>query len=124
MTDTVETVFGGLVVGSTDPGRLSAWYRVAFAPDTEPGDILGRAVIVVGGSRLVFDKRSDISAKTTEPGRVQINLFVTDIKAVEEHLNTLDVEWVRPVETITGFGSIGTFADPDGNYVQVLHRAA
>lgn len=122
MTNTIN--FGGYVLGTTDADKLSAWYREAFAPDEEPGDILGRPVIVVGGVRVVFDQRDDIAAATAEPGRCQPNLWVTDIVAIEARLNELGVTWVRPVETLAGFGSIATFTDPDGNYVQLLARAA
>jgi hypothetical protein len=123
MNDVVQSQFSGLVVGSADPDRLSAWYRAAFAPDDEPGDILGRPVIMVGDARLLFDKRDDVAVRAAEPGRVLVNLFVTDVDAARSHLDTLGVTWIRPVETVAGFGSIGTFEDPDGNYVQLLYRA-
>jgi predicted enzyme related to lactoylglutathione lyase len=123
MANSVESRFGGLVLGSADPKRLYAWYREAFSPDVESGDVLGRPVVEVGGTRLVFDERSDVAPGAVEPGRILINLFVADPKAAEAHLKSMNVEWVRPLETIAGFGSVGTFTDPDGNYVQLLHRA-
>ncbi|WP_165949900.1 VOC family protein [Micromonospora sp. KC207] len=123
MASAVTVRFGGLVIGSADPQRLSAWYHAALAPDSEPGDVLGRPVVEVGGARLVFDKRADVADATTEPGRILINLFTPDIQGAAAHLEGFDVRWVRPVETLPDFGSVGTFTDPDGNYVQLLSPA-
>jgi predicted enzyme related to lactoylglutathione lyase len=123
MANTVGWRFGGLVLGSADPDRLAAWYRAAFSPDVEPGEVLGRTMVEVGGARLVFDQRADVATEAAEPGRILFNIFVADVQAAEEHLTSLGVEWVRPVESIVDFGSVGTFKDPDGNYVQLLHVA-
>ncbi|SCK49597.1 Glyoxalase-like domain-containing protein [Streptomyces sp. WMMB 714] len=48
-----------------------------------------------------------------------INFMVRDIRAVERHLNSLGVRWVRPVEA-GGDGFWSTVEDPDGNYVQFI----
>ena len=55
--------------------------------------------------------------------RYILNLNVDDCHAVEAHLESLDVIWIRPVEDMA-FGVIGTVADPEGNYVQVIQWAA
>ena len=52
-----------------------------------------------------------------------INLNVDDCRALESHLNGLGVSWVRKVEQME-FGLIGTVADPDGNYVQIIQWGA
>lgn len=113
--------FGGLVIGTRDPEGLSGWYLKALG--TDGGDILGRPVVEVGGARLVFDRRDDVAPATAEPGRSQINLFTTDLDPLVAHLESLGVTWIRPMEVLPGFGGIGTFADPDGNYVQILAPA-
>lgn len=121
MKDNVEFQFSGLVLGTRDPERLSAWYRAAFAPEQEPGDVIGRPLIEVGGTRLIFDQRTDVKAEAAEPGRILINLRVPDARAAEAHLRTLDVVWVRKLEAL-GPVLIGTFEDPDGNYVQIIEN--
>ncbi|MFP3968732.1 VOC family protein [Actinomadura fulvescens] len=106
---------GGLVLGSADPERLGAWYRAAFAPSAEPGNALK-----VGDNRLIFDHRDDLEQSAREPGRILINFYVEDIKAVAAHLETLDgTRWIRPVEEFGG-GLIATIEDPAGNYVQIV----
>ncbi|MEU8310657.1 VOC family protein [Actinomadura sp. NPDC048955] len=115
MADTMEIKLGGLVLGSDDPERLSAWYRTAFAPSATAG-----TVVMVGGSRLVFDRRDDLGQSTREPGRILINFYVENIETVVAHLKALGVtEWVRPVEDF-GPGLIATVEDPVGNYVQLV----
>ncbi|MEV4623946.1 VOC family protein [Asanoa sp. NPDC049573] len=106
---------GSLVLGSPDPQRLARWYRAAFAPDAPESGVLQLAE----GSRLIFDARTDLEPAAREPGRVLINLYVTDARAVAAHLTGLGVTWVRPVEPGPP-GLIGTVEDVDGNYVQVV----
>ncbi|MER6817508.1 VOC family protein [Spirillospora sp. NPDC000708] len=119
MPESTGIRLGGLVLGSGDPERLSAWYRAAFVPSAGPGTVL-----MVGGSRLVFDRRDDLQPSTREPGRILINFYVEDIKAVVAHLMALGVtRWIRPVEDF-GPGLIATVEDPVGNYVQVVELAA
>lgn len=109
---------GGLVLGSDDPERLSGWYRAAFVPDAEAG-----AVLMVGGNRLVFDRRDDLGESAREPGRILINFYVEDIDAAAAHLKALGgMRWIRPVEEF-GAGRIATVEDPAGNYVQIVELA-
>ncbi|WP_067137796.1 VOC family protein [Microtetraspora malaysiensis] len=119
MAETRGVRLGGLVLGSDDPERLSAWYRAAFAPSAEPSTVL-----TMGGGRLIFDRRDDLEQNTREPGRILINFYVDDIGAVVAHLKTLGVtRWIRPVEHF-GPGLIATVEDPVGNYVQIVELAA
>lgn len=114
MSQTAGVHLGSLVLGSEDPDRLSAWYRMAFAPSAEVGTVLH-----LGSSRLIFDRRGDLEEAAREPGRILINLYVENIRAVEAHLNALGVEWIRPVESFPP-GTIATLKDRDGNYVQII----
>jgi predicted enzyme related to lactoylglutathione lyase len=114
MSQTVGVRLGSLVLGSDDPDRLSAWYRTAFAPSAEVGTVLD-----LSSGRLIFDRRGDLEQVPREPGRILINLYVENIRAVEAHLNALGVEWVRPVESFPP-GTIATLKDRDGNYVQII----
>jgi predicted enzyme related to lactoylglutathione lyase len=117
MNEKTGTRLGGLLLGSTDPARLNAWYRAAFAPSAEPGRALD-----LNGTRLVFDQRDDLEKESKEPGRIIINLYVDDIETVAAHLESLDdVEWIRRVQSAPP-GLLATIKDPDGNYVQILER--
>jgi hypothetical protein len=117
MIQTATVRLGSLVLGSTDPERLSAWYRAAFAPSAEAGTVLE-----LSSGRLIFDRRDDLEPAPREAGRILINLYVDDIRAVEGHLRSLDVEWIRPVEPFAA-GTIATLKDIDGNLVQIVELA-
>ena len=60
MAQTPEVRLGGLVLGTDDPQRLATWYKAAFAPDAESGEVRGRTVVELGAGRLVFDRRDDL----------------------------------------------------------------
>ncbi|MGW8374614.1 VOC family protein [Streptomyces sp. ODS28] len=107
----------GPLLSSTDPDRLTAWYRSVLEP-------LGarweeHMLLIADGMYLGFDRRDDVADKTAEPGRTLLNFGVRDIRAAERHLNTLGVRWIRPVER-TEWGWISTVEDPDGNYLQFV----
>lgn len=120
MTDKQQFRMSGLVMSSHDPDKASAWYLTAFGDAAELGTLLGRPVVTIGGARLVFDQRTDIGLRAAEPQRMLINLFCTEIRALESTLEAMGTTWVRPVETVPDFGYIGTVEDSDGNYVQLL----
>jgi Glyoxalase-like domain len=109
---------GSILLGSTDPDRLRAWYRVALSPAEGPGGFLD-----FGGVGVLIDKRSDVSTSNPEPGRVILNFHVADARATAQHLDKLGVTWLSRVERRRD-GIFGTLIDPDGNYVQIIELGA
>jgi hypothetical protein len=109
---------GSILLGSRDPDRLRAWYRVALSP-AEGSD----GFLDFGGVRVLIDKRSDVSTSNPEPGRVILNFHVADARATARHLDKLGVTWVSRVEGRRD-GMFGTLIDPDGNYVQIIELSA
>lgn len=105
---------GSILLGSTEPEKLRAWYRKVFAPGHE-----GEGPIDLGGFLVVIDKRDDIGARNTEPGRAILNFHVGDFDAVAARLQAAGVDWLVPLED-RGTARFGTFADPDGNYLQII----
>ena len=111
------TTIGSILVGSTDPDRLRAWYRAAFAPDQPE-----QGPLTVGGVLLVFDGRTDVADKNPEPARTIVNFHVEDAQAIETHLNAVGVTWFAELERRPS-GWFATLLDPDGNYVQIIEFA-
>jgi uncharacterized glyoxalase superfamily protein PhnB len=105
---------GSILLGTTQPRELRDWYRRALAPAHE-----GEGPIDLGGFLLVIEHRDDVDAKNNEPGRMILNLHVDDFDAVEAHLRAAGVDWLVPVANRPS-GRFGTFADPDGNYLQII----
>jgi hypothetical protein len=112
--DMTTPKLASILLGTTRPAELREWYLRALAPDHE-----GDGPIDLGGFGLVIEQRADIDAKNNEPGRVIFNFHVEDIDAVEAQLRKAGVEWLVPVED-RPFARIGTFLDPDGNYLQLV----
>lgn len=122
-TETTQTVnildTSGILLGSTDPDRLVAWYRAVLEP--LGAEWREHMLVIADGMYIGFDRRDDVGDAVAEPGRQLINFSVRDIRATEKHLNSLGVTWIRPVE-LTDFGAyFSTVADPDGNLVQFIH---
>ncbi|WP_199566733.1 VOC family protein [Streptomyces triticagri] len=107
----------GVILGSAQTDPLIAWYRAVLEP---LGAKWHQHMLTIGPTIIGFDERDDVAEKSTEPGRQMINIMVKDIRAAEAHLNTLDVNWVRPVEDVGDGWYFSTVTDPDGNYVQFL----
>jgi predicted enzyme related to lactoylglutathione lyase len=108
---------GSILLGTTRPAELRDWYRRALAPDHE-----GDGGIDLGGFLLVIDQRDDVAAKNDEPGRMILNFHVDDFDAVEARLRAAGVDWIAPA-TDRPAGRFATFADPDGNYLQIIQFA-
>lgn len=107
---------GSVLIASSNVDAMKDWYRKAFEVDEfETG------AFQLGPVGIFIEAHNEVEGPTREPARVTINLNVDDCRALEDHLRWIDVVWVRPVER-ESFGLIGTIADPDGNYVQIIHR--
>ena len=103
-----------ILIGTTQPERLREWYRSTLAPDH-----IGDGPFDFGGFRLVIDGRNDIASRTQESDRLILNFNVDDFDAVAAQLAACGVEWIAPPE-VRKTGRFATFADPDGNYLQIV----
>lgn len=107
-----------ILLASTDPERLRAWYVAALDPE-ENTDVDGYRVLKFGGFYLLIDSRSDVADKNPEPGRVILNFDVADARAVVARLDDLGVSWLAELDDRDG-SLFATAIDPDGNYVQII----
>ncbi len=109
-------MMSSLLLGSTDPDRLRAWYAQTLGAAPDPDGFL-----VFGQVAVLIDGRDDVADQTVEPGRVLLNYTVTDIAATARELDRLGVTWHAPVEYREEGGAwFGTIVDPDGNFVQLI----
>lgn len=108
---------GSILLGTTRPAELREWYRKALAPSHTGDDAFD-----FDGFLLVIDQRDDVDTKNNEPGRMILNFHVDDFDPVEAQLQAAGVEWLTPPAD-RGFGRVGTFVDPDGNYLQIIQLA-
>ena len=118
----MDLKIGGVVIHSENPKALRDWYAEAFgATSEEQGEIgdTGFAIQAGADQYLLFFTHDEISGTAKEPARLIVNMQVDDADAAAVRLDSLGAQWVRPFED-GGPGRIGTVADPDGNYVQLL----
>lgn len=77
-----------------------------------------------GGMRLTLGVHAGIhSGPARDPLRIMINFEVMDIHATAAHLQQRGVTFTRPPSQEPWGGWIATFADPDGNMLQLLQSA-
>jgi len=118
-SDATATVRGvSVLLGSTDPDRLSRFYRAVFDLD-EPRE----GWVRIGEVDVLFDRRTDVAANNPEPGRFVLTVDTADARAVVARLERLGVRWVSPLERRPD-GLFAAFEDPDGNLAQVIELDA
>jgi predicted enzyme related to lactoylglutathione lyase len=107
-----------IMIGTTDPDRLHAWYTAVLPPrgDHRAGHY---RILEYGGFYLFIDGREDIRADHPDPARTLLNFDVDDARAVAERVDAAGGRWVAPLEDREG-SLFGTAQDPDGNYVQIV----
>ena len=73
-----------------------------------------------GQTRLTIAVHANISGRTREPLRLMLNLAVPDIAAAHDRLVAAGIAFSRAPEREPWGGMIATFADPDGNTLQLI----
>jgi predicted enzyme related to lactoylglutathione lyase len=110
-----------ILIGSESPEGLVDYYTKLFGEPTwsdsgYTGWMLGAGAVTVG-------PHDQVKGKNTEPGRVIWNIETADVKSEFDRLVAAGANVVRepynPGED-GDEGLIATFADPDGNYFQLM----
>jgi predicted enzyme related to lactoylglutathione lyase len=106
-------------ITSENPERMTAFYRdiVGLEPQPEEGE---GALQVVPGLTLHVSGHGATHGQTKEPHRVLLDFFVDDVAAEESRLKSKGVNFIREQGVEWWGGVISTFADPDGNYCQII----
>lgn len=106
------------MIGTTNFDEMVAYYEKVFGkkPDMTDTDFHGWQV---GSCFISVGRHSKMEGKAKDAGRVMFNLETTEVKEefarIKEYGGTVIAE---PYEMGPGF--IATFADPDGNYFQLM----
>jgi predicted enzyme related to lactoylglutathione lyase len=107
---------GSILLASTDPERLRAWYERAFGVTADHDGFLR-----LGDVGVLVDGRDDVAPRAAEPARIILNLHVPDAQALAAHLDDVGVTWIAKLEYREPAGAwFGTLMDPDGNYLQII----
>jgi predicted enzyme related to lactoylglutathione lyase len=115
------TGIAGIIIW-TEPDRhaaMAAFYRdvVGLTPRSDRDGFIN---FDWGDFRLTISSHSAVEALSRDPLRTMINLAVADIHPVHDRLRAAGVAFSRPPEPEPWGGWIATFADPDGNTIQLM----
>ena len=109
---------GMVMIGSAEPKALADFYEKVFARPADYADE-GWYGWQFEGASLAIGAHSEVKGKAKEPQRVILNLEAEDVKKEYERVRGLGAVVVKELYEMEG-AWIATFADPDGNYFQVV----
>jgi predicted enzyme related to lactoylglutathione lyase len=110
-----------ILVFSEDPKKLSGFYKKVFQKDPD-WEMEGYYGFNVGNTFLTFGPHDKVKGKNLNPDRMMYNFETRDVKGEFERIKGFGTQVVAEpyqMEENTG-GWIATFADPDGNYFQLM----
>ena len=103
---------------SDEPARLLLFYKEVVALPSREG--MGDGALAAGGATIFIDGHSDTKGPAKEPQRVLINFFVDDLASEQKRLEGAGAKFIRKEGKEPWGGTISTFVDPDGNYLQLI----
>jgi len=107
-----------IMIGSQDSKALAKFYEKVFGKraDMEDGGWYGWQV---GSCFFNIGEHSEVDGRAKEPQRVIVNFETKEVKKEFERIKGLGAKVIKePYEM--GGAWIATFADPDGNYFQLM----
>ena len=113
-----ELKFTNVMIGSEDPETLGQFYTGVF---DRPSDMKeeGWYGWQFGGAWLSIGPHSEVKGKAAEPQRVILNLETKEVQAEFDRIKGSGARVVKEPYELQGMW-IATFADPDGNYFQLM----
>jgi predicted enzyme related to lactoylglutathione lyase len=110
--------FAGVMIGSEDPETLGKFYTGVFdrAADMNDGGWFGWSF---GETWFSIGEHSEVKGQAGEPQRVILNLETPDVQGEFERIRESGATVVKEPYELQGM-QIATFADPDGNYFQLM----
>lgn len=107
-----------IMVGTMQPKVLAEFYNNVFEkkPDMKEGDWYGWTV---GACFFGLGKHSKMEGKSKENGRMMFNLETKEVKEQFARIKDIGAEVIKEPYQM-GEAWIATFADPDGNYFQLM----
>lgn len=120
--------FNNVMIGTDKPQELAEFYEKVFdrKPDMNDGGFYGWNA---GNTFFSIGEHSEVHGKSKEPQRIILNFETKDVKGEFERIRSLGAEVIKEPYGLTKDGEetddedamfIATFADPDGNYFQLM----
>ncbi len=111
--------FNSLMIGSEQPKVLGEFYEKVLGKKPEMASEDKMFGFMVGNAFLSIIEHSKVHGSAKEPERVIINFETKEVENEFERIKGLGATVVQDPYEIEGM-KIATFADPDGNYFQLM----
>jgi len=113
-----DLTFNSVMIGSEDPKTLGEFYAGVFGrpADMEEGGMYGWGF---GTTFLSIIEHSEVKGRAAEPQRLILNLQTKEVQEEFERIKAAGATVVKEPYELQGMW-IATFADPDGNYFQLM----
>ena len=107
-----------VMIGSSNPKKLIDFYEKILEkkPEMVEGEWAGWQL---GDVFFSVGKHSEVSGKSKQPGRMIFNLETSNVKGEFARVSSLGATVIKELYNMGG-GEMATFADPDGNYFQLM----
>ena len=107
-----------IMIGTERPKAMGEFYEKVFG---RPADWTegGWSGWQVGSTQLGIGEHSEVKGKAKEPQRVIFNFETTEVKEEFARIKGLGAKVIKEPYEMEGMW-IATFADPDGNYFQLM----
>jgi predicted enzyme related to lactoylglutathione lyase len=111
--------FNSILIGSEDPQRLADFYTKLFGdPAWNQGGYIGW---MIGSGSVTVGPHDEVTGSNPQPGRLIWNIESADVPGDFDRFKSAGATVVREPYSFEGEpGLIATFADPDGNYFQLM----
>jgi predicted enzyme related to lactoylglutathione lyase len=108
------------MIGTKQPEALAAFYeKVLGMPAVMVDREHGYWGWKVGAAYFSVLDHSEMGGRTKDPGRLMCNFETAQVKEEFERIKALGAVVIQEPYEMQG-GWIATFADPDGNYFQLM----
>ena len=110
-----------MMIGTMQPKVLTEFYEKVFQKKPDMIDE-GGSGWQVGACFFGIGHHSKMEGMTRDPGRVMFNLETTEVKEEFERIKAFGAAVIKEPYEMEGYEGmwIATFADPDGNYFQLM----
>jgi predicted enzyme related to lactoylglutathione lyase len=110
--------FNSIMIGSGQPKVLAEFYEKVFGKPAEwkEENWYGWKV---GSAQFTIGEHSEVKGKAKEPQRVILNFETEEVKEEFTRIKDSGAKVIKELYEMEGTW-IATFADPDGNYFQIM----
>lgn len=110
-----------IMIGTDQPKALIDFYKKVINEDPYMGEE-DWAGWKVGGGEIHIGEHSEVKGRSSQPERIMMNFVSKDVQAEFDRIKEIGAEVIKEPYEMEGWeGSlIATFADPDGNYFQIM----